>query len=32
MREWFWLGGGRVCPGWDSVRRTVDMVGKGWLE
>ena len=24
--EWDWLGGGRVCLGWDSVRRAVDMV------
>ena len=24
--EWVWLGGDRVCLGWDSVRRAVDMV------
>ena len=24
--EWVWLGGGRVCLGWDSIRRAVDMV------
>ena len=24
--EWVWLGGGRVCLGWDSVWRAVDMV------
>ena len=24
--EWVWMGGGRVCLGWDSVRRAVDMV------
>ena len=23
---WVWLGGGRMCLGWDSVRRAVDMV------
>ena len=25
--EWVWLGGSRVClGGWDTARRTVDMV------
>ena len=24
MWEWVWLGGGRVCLGWDSVRRAVE--------
>ena len=24
--EWVWLGGGKVCLGWDSVRRAVYMV------
>ena len=24
--EWVWFRGDRVCLGWDSVRRTVDMI------
>ena len=32
--EWVWLGWGRVCLRWDSVRRVLiwSRVGSSWME